>query len=155
MSVTVCLILAALSVAAIACFWNEIREVYLSYFQKWIKERCGEYLGNLCDRLFISLDKKVRFARREWKIIKQKLRRFILTYTEKDSETVEIKKTVVVQTEDGDFAGEEVTKNVSINKIPIDLITKIKKDDTNSYTVDGIEIIEKKLNDEIEDPLEN
>ena len=70
MSVTVCLILAALSVAAIAYFWNEIREAYLSYFQKWIKERCGEYLGNLCNRLFISVDNVIRFASRDWNIVR-------------------------------------------------------------------------------------
>lgn len=147
MSVTVFLILAALSVVAIAYFWTEIREAYLNYFQKWIKAKLGKYLGELCDRLFTFIDRVIRFVRREWKTIKQNLRRFVLTYTKEDSETVEIKEEFVIQTEDGQFVRRTATRTASNSDIPFEIMEKIYESDTKTASVNVVDEIDRKVDE--------
>lgn len=153
MSILLTCAVIALLAGATVYFWNTIKEGYILYFAPWIKEKCGEHIGELCDKIFSALDDNVRFVRREAKEIKEFFQKILckydLTYTKKDAETTEIQETVVVRQADGSFVQRDISKTVSNDELPYSVTEKVLAE--GSFRVNAKEeIIEKKLQDCLE-----
>ena len=153
MSILLTCAVIALLAGATVYFWNTIKEGYILYFAPWIKEKCGEHIGELCDKIFSALDDNVRFVRREAKEIKEFFQKILckydLIYTKKDAETTEIQETVVVRQADGSFVQRDISKTVSNDELPYSVTEKVLAE--GSFRVNAKE----KLKGKMEECLEN
>ena len=125
MSLTVALALAFFGTAVVLYFWNTIKDTYVRLFSPWIKEKCGERIGKLCDDLFEAADNRVRFVRRNLKELFDVIYKYDVTCTKKSPETTEIRETVVVRQSDGSYVQKDVTETVSNDDLPFEVTKEV------------------------------
>lgn len=143
-----------LSMAAVLYFWDEIRNSYIQFFSEWIEECCGSDIKEICDEIFKYVNNSASYIRRNSKELKKLLNKIFLKhhldYIHVNSTQTEIKETVVVRQKDGSFVQREVNKIVDNDDIPFSILQEMHKDPSKTYRLDANEVIEKRIDELLE-----
>ena len=148
------ILVIGITLALITALWGWIRAFYMNSLSPWIEQHCGADAKKICDDVICFLNKGIVVPRRAAKMMWEKFTGIIkkcdFIYNMVDRDHCKVIKRTIIHT-GTEYRKREEEQIINESEVPADISKQMFEKNANTASVDSLEIIRKKYEQQLAD----